>query len=648
MISQNTIQQVVQHIDIYDVISGFIQLKRRGSNYLGLCPFHNEKTPSFTVSPSKEIYKCFGCGKSGNAIQFIMEHEKYNYVEAIKWLANRYHIEIEELNVSPEYKLQQQDKESLFIINKFAQQYFEQQLWNTELGKTNALSYLKHRGFLQSTLEKFQIGYSPNDWNALSNHLLTNQFNLQLVKKTGLITEKTDGQFIDTYRDRITFPIHNHTGKIIGFGARIIGKNDKTAKYINTPENELYSKSNVLYGLYLARNVISQLDECLLVEGYTDVISLHQAGIENVVASGGTALTVNQIRLIKKITKNLTIIYDGDKAGIKAALRGLDIALSEGIQVQLLLIPDNEDPDSYVYKIGAKAFNEFIQKEKKDFLIFQLDLQLNEVGDDVNKKMNLVNQIAESISKITRLEDFTKKQHYIQKCAELLKISHEELNKRVNELTNLQKENDFKKNINIDKILSDPTIFENERSNISNFEAILLSYPDYLQEKNLLNVLIEHGLKEMQESGNSCAEFIIFGLKDKYSFSYPPFTELYKEYITLFMNHQYPNFKSFLYHPKDEIRKYFEAIIPLPNQLSENWNKVTEIKPEDIKIDYKVEVISSLNYFRLKKIKTAITENQKLMQSAKQEEIERLIIIHNTLKELEKENLEEFGTAILK
>ncbi|MCX8481379.1 MAG: DNA primase, partial [Sediminibacterium sp.] len=391
MISPNTIQQIIQRIDIIDVLGEFIQLKKRGVNFIGRCPFHNEKTPSFTVSPSKEIYKCFGCGKSGNTIQFIMEHEKYSYVETIRWLANRYKIEIEETNSNPAYFLQQQEKDSLFIINEFAKNFFIEQLWQTEQGKKMALPYLKYRNFLDSTIEKFQLGFASNQWNTLYNSFVKNQYNIDLVKKTGLISQKEDTNYYDTYRERIIFPIHNITGKVIGFGARIIGKNDKTAKYINTPENELYSKSNILYGMYYAKTTIQQQDECILVEGYTDVISLHQAGIENVVASGGTALTINQLRLIKKYTKNLTIIYDGDKAGIKAALRGLDIALTEGLNVHLLLIPNQEDPDSFVYNVGATAFKEFIQKEKKDFLIFQIDIQLSDIGNDINKKNELVN-----------------------------------------------------------------------------------------------------------------------------------------------------------------------------------------------------------------------------------------------------------------
>src|SRR5690606_28847162 len=394
-------------IDIIEIIDSFVKLKRRGANYLGLCPFHNEKTPSFTVSPAKEIYKCFGCGKSGNAITFIMEHEKYSYLEAIKWLADKYNVEIEERETSPEYKAQQQVSESLFIINNFAREFFTDQLIHQEEGINVGLSYLKERGFRGDIIDKFQLGYNPEARDTFAYAALENQYNKDLLIKSGLVVSRENG-LQDNYRGRIIFPIHNQSGKILGFGARLIRKNDRAPKYINTPENEIYVKSKVLYGLWFARQAIDKAEECLLVEGYTDVVSLHQAGVENVVASGGTSLTMDQLRLVKKYTNNLTIIYDGDSAGVKAALRGLDLALEEGLNVKLVLIPDKEDPDSYVNKVGAAAFREFIAAEKKDFILFQLEVALKEAGGDSARKATLVNQIAETISKINKAEDFTR------------------------------------------------------------------------------------------------------------------------------------------------------------------------------------------------------------------------------------------------
>src|SRR5882724_133619 len=393
MITQQSIQQILSRIDIIEIVGGFVKLKKRGVNYLGLCPFHNEKTPSFTVSPAKEIYKCFGCGRSGNAISFLMEHEKYSYVEALKWLANKYNVEIEETESSPELKLQQQAAESLHILNSFAQKYFTDKLFNSEEGQDIGLSYLKERGFREEIMLKFQLGYCTEAYDAFAKSALAAQYNLEYLQKSGLVVVR-DGRTIDNYRGRIIFPVHNQTGKVVGFGARIIKNNDRAPKYINTPENEIYVKSKILYGSYFARHAIDKHDECLLVEGYTDVISLHQAGVENVVASGGTSLTQDQLRLVKKYTNNLTIIYDGDAAGIKAAQRGLDMALEEGLNVQLVLIPDNDDPDSYVNKIGASAFRDFITANKKDFVLFQLEISLKDAGTDTNKKATVVNQIA--------------------------------------------------------------------------------------------------------------------------------------------------------------------------------------------------------------------------------------------------------------
>ncbi|MEO8862466.1 MAG: DNA primase, partial [Ginsengibacter sp.] len=360
MISQATIQQITSRIDIIEIISTFIKLKKRGTNYIGLCPFHNEKTPSFTVSLSKEIYKCFGCGRSGNTISFLMEHEKYSYVESLKWLAAKYNVDVEETETSPEFKEHQLVADSLYIINKFAQNFFSETLFNSDEGTNVGLSYLKERGFREDIIKKFELGYNPEARDSFAKAATDNQFNAELLQKSGLVAARENG-LQDNYRGRIIFPIHNQTGKIAGFGARLIRNNDKAPKYINTPENEIYVKSKILYGSNFARQAIDKAEECLLVEGYTDVLALHQAGLENVVASGGTSLTPDQLRLIKKYTLNLTILYDGDAAGIKAALRGLDLALEEGLNVKLVLLPNQEDPDSYIKKNGVAAFITFIK-----------------------------------------------------------------------------------------------------------------------------------------------------------------------------------------------------------------------------------------------------------------------------------------------
>src|SRR6478736_4863904 len=493
MIPQETIQQIQNRIDIVEIVGGFVKLKKRGTNYLGLCPFHNEKTPSFTVSPSKEIYKCFGCGRSGNSISFIMEHEKYSYVEALKWLANKYGIEIEETFTTDEQRQQVQTADSLYIINSFSQQFFSSQLFETEEGQDIGLSYLKERGFREEVIKKFQLGYSPTQRDAFAKEAIARQYTPELLIKTGLIVNRNE-QLQDNYRGRVIFPVHNHSGKVLGFGARILKSNDKAPKYINTPENEIYVKSKILYGSYFARQAIDKSDECLLVEGYTDVISLHQSGIENAVASGGTSLTVDQLRLIKKYTNNLTIIYDGDAAGIKAALRGLDLAIEESLNVKLVLIPDNEDPDSYVNKVGTAAFIEFINANKKDFILFQLGIALKDAGNDSNKKSIVVNQVAETISKINKAEDFTKQHDYIKQCSEILKIEESGLHALVNKFIR-EKVNKEEGRISREQRFAEENIPTEYGGDIEN-DVMQLFNKDEIHEQAIVRSLLEFGLKD--------------------------------------------------------------------------------------------------------------------------------------------------------
>ncbi|MGI8951587.1 MAG: DNA primase [Chitinophagaceae bacterium] len=636
MISPQTIQQITNRIDILDVVGEFVKLKKRGANYLGLCPFHNERTPSFTVSPSKEIYKCFGCGKSGNSITFLMEHEKYSYAEALRWLANRYNIEIEETEINAEIKQQQLAAESLHIINSFAQKFFTQQLFETEDGQANALTYLIQRSFRENVIQKFQLGYNPPSKNNFAKAALDNQFNKDLLIKSGLVVSRND-ELIDNYRSRIIFPIHNNTGKIIGFGARIIANNDKAPKYINTPENEIYSKSKILYGSYFARQAIDKNNECFLVEGYTDVISLHQSGIENVVASGGTSLTAEQLRIIKKYTNNLTIIYDGDAAGVKAALRGLDMALEESLNVKLVLIPDNEDPDSYVNKIGVTAFKEFIAANKKDFILFQLEVLLKEAESDVNQKNEVVNQIAETLSKINKAEDFTKQQEYIKQCSAALKIDEAGLTNLVNKykrdyVVKEEKKLPFEKNVGEQTTYNETELFINA---------------DELQERNMLRVLLEYGLNNWNEDTTVAA--YIFEELEQFNFENLELEHVFEVYKTQYQQGFEPTVKTLLYHEDEKIRNLVVSITMFPYELSQRWDEVMEnmnILNRDVS---RQDVLLSLNYFKLKKIKKMFEQNQRDMEKAKTlNEQMRLIEIHKQLKEIEIQLTKNLGTVIIK
>ena len=677
MISPNTIQQILGRIDIVDIIGSFVKLKKRGTNYLGLCPFHNEKTPSFTVSPSKEIYKCFGCGRSGNSISFLMEHEKYSYVDALKWLANKYNIEIEETFATDEQKQLQQSADSLYIINNFAQQFFSRMLFETEEGQDVGLSYLKERGFREDIIKKFQLGYSPEHRDVFAKEAIAQQFNPDLLVKTGLVVNRNE-QLVDNYRGRIIFPVHNHSGKVLGFGARILKSNDKAPKYINTPENEIYVKSKILYGSWMARMAIDKADECLLVEGYTDVISLHQAGIENVVASGGTSLTTDQIRLVKKYSNNLTIIYDGDAAGVKAALRGLDMALEEGLNVKLVLIPGKEDPDSYVNKVGATAFRDFIQKNKKDFVLFQLEVALKDAGNDSLKKAEVVNQMAETISKINKAEDFTKQQDYIKQCSEILKIDEGGLHALVNKfirdrITTLERKQPF------DNAKQQEENARQAAATDYDDTTFNLLFKDELQEREVARILLEYG-NRLWDQSKLIAEYIFDEMVDESLVDNKEVLKLISAYkYALEQNAEQANKNYFIYHPDTQLSALAVSLLNFPYEESEHWRRefsqasgyqknlfeqsyedfIKTISPGNndelmgyLKSDEdktNAEVESAVSYLKLRKIKRMLLENQLDLEKAHtKEETDVLYRTHEHLKKLEMEITRKAGAVIIR
>ena len=648
LISQHSIQQILSRIDIIDIVGGFIKLKKRGTNYLGLCPFHNEKSPSFTVSPAKEIYKCFGCGRSGNSISFLMEHEKYTYVEALRWLANKYNVEIEETETSPEVKLKQQVAESLHIINSFAQKFFDEKLFTTDEGADIALSYLKHRGFREETLKKFQIGYSPEERTSFVKRALASQFNPEYLVKSGLVALRNE-ELQDNYRGRIIFPVHNNSGKIIGFGARIIKNNDKAPKYINTPENELYIKSKILYGTYFARQAIDKSNECLLVEGYTDVVSLHQAGVENVVASGGTSLTPDQLRLVKKYTNNLTIIYDGDSAGIKAALRGLDLALEEGLNVKLVLIPDKEDPDSYVNKVGPVAFKEFVAKNKKDFVLFQLEISLADAGNDSSRKATVVNQIAETISKINKAEDFTKQQDYIRQCSQLLRIDETGLNNLVNKFIRekVGKAENKQQQQQPDTGFPD---FDPSGTHAGQMEedSFNLLFKDEMNERAVVRALVEFGILEWDEE-KKVADFLFDQMIDEDLFDNKQLLRIIHTYKTWYDEKLEPTARNFLYHEDQQLSTLVVSIMDVQYELSDKWKSEFEMPVPSREDMYREEVISTLNYLKIRKIKRMIEQNQQDMQQPHTSDEQIMLIqTHQHLKQLERDLLQQTGTVIVR
>ena len=677
MISQNTIQQILSRLDIIDIIGGFVKLKKRGSNYLGLCPFHNERTPSFTVSPAKELYKCFGCGKSGNTISFLMEHEKYSYADTLRWLAQKYNVEVEETFQSDEQRQSQLAADSLYIINQFAQQYFSNQLFETEEGKDIGLTYFKERGFREDIIKKFQLGYAPEARDAFTKEALAKQYNAELLLKTGLAANRND-QLMDNYRGRVIFPVQNHSGKVLGFGARILKKNDKAPKYINTPENEIYIKSKILYGSYFARQAIDKANECLLVEGYTDVISLHQAGIENVVASGGTSLTPDQLRLIKKYSSNLTIVYDGDAAGVKAALRGLDLALEEGLHVKLVLIPDGDDPDSYVNKVGPQAFKAFIEKHKKDFILFQLEVALKDVGNDSIKKSEVVNRIAETISRINKAEDFTKQQDYIKQCAEILKIDEAGMHALVNRFIR-DRISSLERKQPIDEARK---IEENaKKGEAADFDdtTFNLLHKDELQEREVARILLEFGTLPWEEN-KLTANYILDELPDETLIDNQDVLRLinvYREMLQLQPAALNRNF--FLYHTDLQLSALAVSLLNTPYEESERWktefssangyqsrlfdkpyedfmkiiddNDNTELSSYLLLVqdNTREQVSSAIHYLKLRKVRRMLLQNQLDFEKTNTPtQLQMLNQTHLHLKNLEIELTRKMGAVLLK
>jgi len=573
VIEKATIQQILETASIVDVISDYVSLKKRGSRYIGNCPFHNEKTPSFTVTPKLGIFKCFGCGKGGDVVHFLMEHEKYAYPDALRYLAQRYNIEIVEKEDSPEQKEVQKLEESLFRVNEFAMRYFDNCLHETDEGKTIALTYFRERGFRDDVIKKFNLGYAINDWTNFTDHALRNGFKLEFLEKTGLTIVKEDKQF-DRFKGRIIFPIQNISGRVLGFGGRTLVTDKKVAKYVNSPESEIYHKSNVLYGINLAKNAIIAADNCYLVEGYTDVISLHQAGIENVVASSGTSLTTGQIKLISRYTKNITILYDGDEAGIKAAFRGVDLILEEGMDVKIVLFPAGEDPDSFARTHRSSEVEDFIKSGSKNFILFKAGLLLAESQGDPMKMASLTKEIVQTISLIPNqvLQLF-----YIRECAALLKIGEESL---MNELNKLRRKNFDKKlkEARGEDTDQSPPLPLSQPAQQPSFNLLSSEH----QEKDLIRLLMRFSdqklIFESAENGKkwefTTADYIIRNLQqDKIVLE----NNLYQKVIeitALELNEsRLPDINYYLKHSDPEIANLTSTLILNKYELS-NWKKV--------------------------------------------------------------------------
>ncbi|MEZ4805630.1 MAG: DNA primase [Bacteroidia bacterium] len=615
MISKQSIDSVIHAAAIEEVVGDYIALKKRGANLLGRCPFHDEKTPSFTVSPTKGIYKCFGCGKAGNSVSFIMEHDSVNFADAIRRLAAKYNIELEEdSNVNrEEYNEQQKKRENLLVALDFANKYFKEQL-SSEEGKRVGNSYFRERGFTQQTIDTFDLGYSPQGWESLVNEAKKQQYNLDYFVDAGLIKKKEDGNYFDMFRHRVIFPIHDLTGKVIAFGGRQLVKDDRSPKYLNSPETDVYHKSNVLYGIFQAKRQIKNLNNCYLVEGYTDVTSLHQAGVVNVVASSGTSLTEGQIRLIKRFTENVTVLYDGDPAGIKASLRGIDLLLEQGLNVRTISFPEGEDPDSYCKKLGSSDFKEFLNTQEKDFILFKTNLLMEGVGNDPIRKTEVVKNLLISISLIP---DALKRAAYVKECSKLMDADEKLLLIEIGKLRRNKSSIDNQAiSKEIQDILQTPTELPKEVVYTSSNE----------QELNLMRLLIQSGNKKFMENA-TVADFVFKELKedDALKIENPLFQKILDE-ITMQMESEL-NFDEnfFINHEDGDIRKLAADFMTEKYELSPAW--------EDNGIYVKTE---KENY---------VNDLQSLFLFLKKHKIEKLI--HNNLEAFSKEELEFEKEALL-
>jgi DNA primase len=609
MISKQSIDLVIDTARIDEVVGDYVLLKRRGANLLGLCPFHNEKSPSFTVSPAKGIYKCFGCGASGNSVGFIMEHDKLSFPDAIRQLAKRYNIELEETAQSDELQKELKEMESMMLVNDFAGKYCESQLWETEEGKSVAHSYFRERGFTNETIRKFNLGYSPDAWSSLTDSALKAGYNLEYLVKTGLTIEK-EGKHFDRFRGRVMFPIHNVSGKIIAFGGRILGNDKKTAKYVNSPESEVYHKSRALYGIHLARKAIINNDLCYLVEGYTDVISLHQAGIENVVASSGTSLTEDQIRIIHRFTANITILYDGDQAGIKASFRGIDMILKQGMNVKILLFPDGDDPDSFIKKNSPLFAQTYIKENAQDFLDFKLNILKEETGNDPIKKAGMIRDMVQSIALIP---DPIIRNIYAKDCARKIDTDESIL---LGEITKLIKQKGQKSTQ--DNLLHNEERNESEATHIEYDQPVKhvadntpknISY----QERNLIRLLIQYAneIIYIQAEGENHPIRVGDLIMSDIMSDEPVFeNKIFERIVKLFIieeNSDYPSEKELLQNQEQDIVDEVITLVSNKHELSENWTNKHKIVIPTETDNLKKAIFSALYAFKIRTVEALET-----------------------------------------
>ena len=630
MISEQSIRKVKESVDIVEVVSDYLNLKKKGKDFWAPCPFHSEKTPSFSVSPTKGIYKCFGCGAAGDSIKFVMEIERISYIEAIKTLAKKYNIELEEVSASTEKFIEHSLVESIYIALNFAKNFYTNQLWNTEQGKAIALSYLRERGFSVSTIQKFELGYAPDSWDSLYQEARKNKFSDDILQKSGLITVNENGKKYDRFRGRVIFPIHSVSGKTLAFGARILKQDKSQPKYINTNETEVYVKGNVLYGLYQAKNAIRIKDKCYLVEGYTDVIAMHEAGVENVVASLGTSLTHEQSKLILRFTKHVTILYDGDEAGIKASFRGINLLLEHGLNVKVCTFPDGHDPDSYAKLVGSEAFLNYLTENEQDFIHFKTSILLKHSKDDPIAKAHAVKEIVETIAVIP---DSILKNYYIKECSYLLNISEELLIAEVNKLVIQHHRNSVTQD---EKQILNEILEKNPHA--SNWGIEYTKDPVVELEKELLRLLINYAHLKNQEGYTVLNFFIDYSEdidfeEDTYGKILLSIREKGEQQIEFILN--------------EKLNELVD-IIHNKNTISNHWEVKGLFIPKKDENPFKA-MLDTLYRLKLLKITEMIISNQERLRNENNlEQIDKLLNVAIFLKNRQKEIANKLGIVILR
>jgi DNA primase len=639
MIAQSKIEEIIQAAPIEQVIGDIVRLKRAGANMQGLCPFHQEKTPSFSVSISKGIFKCFGCGKAGNVVNFLMEYEGLGYIEALKQLAERFNVEwpqFEQVNQEQESQLKN-EKESLQILNNWAGTFFEKNIWESEEGKLIGLSYFEERGFREDIIKKFKLGYAPDQWTAFYDLALSNQYNEQVLLSSGLVKKSEQGKIYDAYRGRVIFPILGATGKLIAFAGRQLKKDDKSPKYVNSPETVLYHKSNELYGLFYAKNAIRKDDFVYLVEGYTDVISLHQSGVENVVASSGTSLTEAQIKLIKRHTENVVVLYDGDAAGIKASLRGIDMLLEQGLNVRVVLFPDGEDPDSFAQKVGSEAFSLYLKNEVKDFILFKIHLLLKESAGDPLKKAQVTKDIVNSISKIP---DSIKRMAFVKEAASLLQMNEQLL---ITELNKIRK--DFLTAKEKEWVREEPLPVIVEQ-----IQDLVQEKSSLAQEQHLIKLLIQNAHIELVDSQSFVKVFFDMVANAQIGFENETMLLLVEEIHQFYLSNTPITTALFTRHSNPIISGFAANVLTERYQISNAWEDRFDIIPDPEDKVIKRDIESALLYLQLHNNRKLMTETldsiKKAIETNNEEEIRLNMEIYQALKQRESQLGSDKGLVV--